>query len=87
MTMKSVKRIVDIAEMASILWVDDVWITGILRTKAGISHINAWTKWYSPYVEHLKVKVLNFDFNMANKEFITYIAKYYVLFLVLLRKC
>ena len=58
------------AEMASILWVDDVWITGILRSKAGIDHLNTWTKWYTPYVEHLKVNAFkSADFNKPDTEF------------------
>lgn len=54
MTMSSAKRIVYLAETASNLWVDDVWVTGILRLNAGINQLNNWSRWYTPYIEHLK---------------------------------
>ena len=30
-------------------------IQGILRLNAGINQLNNWSRWYTPYIEHLKV--------------------------------
>jgi hypothetical protein len=35
------------------LWIDDVWITGLVRLEAGIE-ITSWNQFYTPYTEHLE---------------------------------
>merc|ERR1719360_96594 len=54
--MKSAKKIVKLGleKFNGNLWIDDVWITGLLRSAANIDVMTSWNQWYTPYVEHLE---------------------------------
>lgn len=56
MSMSNARLIVAKAEesMKDPLWIDDVWITGLLRTQAGITDMTAWNPGFTPYLEHVK---------------------------------
>lgn len=36
------------------LWIDDAWLTGIVRQKAKTINLVGWDQFYSPYTEHLQ---------------------------------
>ncbi len=55
LSIDAAQKIIEAATLAaSHLWIDDVWITGILRASANITDIVVWNQWYTPYTEHLK---------------------------------
>ena len=62
MTMHTAKKILDVGlESDNKLWIDDVWITGMLRSEANIRGMTSWSQWYTPYVEHLQCCLKGFE--------------------------
>lgn len=61
-SMSYAKRIVEESQESKErpLWIDDVWITGLLRTKAGITEMTSWNPHFTPYLEHLVCCIQDF---------------------------
>ena len=53
--LRTVKKLLDLAVLdPNPLWIDDAWITGIVRQKAKTINLVGWDAFYSPYSEHLQ---------------------------------